>query len=328
MLMSSSLWMRKAPAVVLALVLVGLGLTCVAEAGTPKKVTIFTGSYINFTPIFIADSNGYFKAEGLDATVIRFTSGAEAVEAFRSGQGHLVLSGDFPAMKLWALGDAVGIAPTMWNVDNVTIVTKREIRRAADLRGKRLGTRLGSTLEFFVYKYLASAGMGPKDITIVNLAPPEQIIALDKGEIDALAWDQLSAMKASQVSGDRVHLLTTGKGYFREWLVLSANQRWAQENREAVVAVLRAIRRANQFINERPAEAEATVAQYTKIEPSLLQRFFHIYKYDLTFTKGFRTDMEAMADFMVGQRALPKPIDWNAHFDASFLRAVDPVLVE
>lgn len=323
---SASFWLRKTTVVGLGLILVGLGRT--GDAATPKRVTIFTGANVHFAPFYIADAKGYFKAEGVDATVIPFSSGAAAVEAFRAGRGEIVEAGDFPSMKLWALGDAVGVAAALWSDDNAVVVAKREIQRAADLRGKRVATKLGATHEFFLYKYLASGGLGKEDVKVMDLPPPEQIIALDKGEIDAFAWDQQGARKSIEVSGDRVHVLATGKGYFREWVVVSANPQWARENREALVRVLRAVRRANQLIKEQPAEARAITVRVSGVDPRVVDSLFPILKFVLEYTKVFRADMDAMAGFMIGLKALAKPIDWNMQFDASFLKAVDPALVE
>ena len=303
---------------------IGIG---AAKAAAPK-VSIFTGTAVHFCPLYIADAKGYFKAEGLDVAVTMFTSGAAALESFRTGQGNLILTGHVPSLLLWGRGEGVGIAPIAPSYENAVVVAKREIHGVGDLRGKKVATFTGATAELMLYKYLESGGLGIKDISFINLAPPEQIIALDRGDIDAFVWDGLSAVKARDVSGDRVHVLATNRNYFADWSVLSADRGWAQANRESVIKVLRAIRQADRFIKEQPAEAMAVVARYAKMQPELVQSAFPIYEFDLTDSQKFRKDTDDMATFLIGKKTLAKPVDWSQQFDTSFLKAVDPQLVQ
>jgi NitT/TauT family transport system substrate-binding protein len=323
---SSTQWVL-ALALGFVLVLLALAWTGGARAA-PPKVSIFTGTAVHFCPLYIADAKGYFKAEGLDVTVTMFTSGAAALEGFRTGYGNLILAGHVPSLLLWGRGEGVGIAPISPSYENAVVVAKREIRGVADLRGKKVATFTGATAELMLYKYLESGALGIKDITFINLAPPEQIIALDRGDIDAFVWDGLSASKARDVSGDRVHVLATNRSFFADWSVLSSDRAWAQANRESVVAVLRAIQRANRFIAEQPDEAKAAVARYAKMQLELVQRIFPIYEFDLTYSKRFRKDTDDMAAFLIGKKTLVKPVDWTQQFDDSFLKAVDPALVQ
>jgi ABC-type nitrate/sulfonate/bicarbonate transport system substrate-binding protein len=297
-------------------------------ARAASKVTIFTGTAVHFCPLYVADAKGYFKAEGLEVTVTMFTSGAAALEAFRAGNGNLILAGHVPSLLLWGRGEGVGIAPISPSYENAVVVAKREIRGVADLRGKKVATFTGATAELMLHKYLESGGLALKDITFINLAPPEQIIALDRGDIDAFVWDGLSGSKARDVSGDRVHVLATNRNFFADWSVLSADRAWAQANRDSVVAVLRAIQRANKFIAEQPEDAKATVARYAKMQPQLVQQIFPIYEFDLTYSKRFRKDTDDMTAFLIGKKTLVKPVDWTQQFDDSYPKAVAPALVQ
>ncbi|MEZ4640610.1 MAG: ABC transporter substrate-binding protein [Caldilineaceae bacterium] len=56
----------------------------VAEAKTPLRVTIFP--YLSFSPLYIAQEEGYFSAEGLDVEFVRFQRNSESLTALLRGE--------------------------------------------------------------------------------------------------------------------------------------------------------------------------------------------------------------------------------------------------
>lgn len=313
----------------LGLSLLLFGLNTLALAQAPKDITILMGSSVYQTPMFVADAEGYFKAEGVNVTIIQMASGAAAMDSFRAGQGDILMAGDFPSVKLWSLDkEMVGISAIVSDDEVPVIVGRRELQRPSDLRGKRVSTKVGSTFEFFLYRYLASENLGKEDIKLINLDPPELVVALDKGEIDAFVWNEPYGIRAREISGDRVHVITTGKGFFTEWILLSARREWADQNRDTVSGVLRALDRASKFAREHPPKASAIVTRYTRLEKQAVDELLPLFHFEVSYTKKMRNDLDAMTSFMMERGSLTKPIDWRSQFDASFLKAARPDLVE
>lgn len=300
-----------------------------ANAAGPKDITIFMGSAIQQSSVFIAAEEGYFKAQGLNATVTQFSTGAEAMDSFRAGQGDILMTGDFPSMKLWSLDpQMIGFAAVVSDDEIPVVVAKSDIRGVQDLRGKRVATKLGSTFEVFTYRYLATGGLGKSDVKIVDLNPPEMVIALDKGEIDAFAWNEPFGMKSREFSGDRVRVLANGKGIFTEWILLCVRKQWAEQHRDTMTALLRALDQANKLIREKPTNAAALITKATKIARPVVDALLPKFNFDISYTKKMRDDMDRMAGFMIERKVLAGQIDWKNHFDASYLRTVRPDLVD
>ena len=113
----------------LSLLLLGLN----APAQTPKDVTILMGSSVYQAPMFIADAEGYFKAEGVKHGSFRWFQGQKPW-TLPAGRGDFLMAGDFPSVRLWSLdSEMVGIAALVSDEEVPVIVAKRELRRAADL---------------------------------------------------------------------------------------------------------------------------------------------------------------------------------------------------
>lgn len=302
-------------------------LAVVPAHGATPQITIFSGIGHGFAPVFVADRNGYFKDEGLDVRVVTFTSGSAALEAFRAGRAQFVATGDLPALRTWEIGAAVGLAPLETDDERMVIVADRAISTPGDFKGRKVATRLGSTGDYLLRKYLQHNGLRFTDVTVVNLAPPDMVLALARGDVDAFVIWQPYGWQAEEVTGGKARVLTTGKGLIREYLVLSGSPEFVRANRETTAKVLKALHRAAEWLESTPLEETAKlVADYTKSDLKLTAALLKVLDFSVAATPEFRREMESLAEFGRAQGALEKPIDWGAYFDPSFLKAVSPDL--
>ena len=98
----------------------------IANAADPK-IRIFSGTDEHWVPLQVAKTKGYFAAQGLDAEVTVFTTGAAATEAFRAGRGDFISAGDFPSAAMWKSGNVIGLAPMSSDTEIFGIVGKKDI---------------------------------------------------------------------------------------------------------------------------------------------------------------------------------------------------------
>src|SRR6476619_5680132 len=74
--------------------------TAVAQAQqAPLKLTLFGQPSVNNDAIWMAFEKGFYKDEGLDVTYRLFPSGTTAFQAFQTGQGDIVMTGDLPSVQ-------------------------------------------------------------------------------------------------------------------------------------------------------------------------------------------------------------------------------------
>jgi NitT/TauT family transport system substrate-binding protein len=166
-----------------------------AQALEKPKVTIAVGgkNLLYYLPLTIAEQRGYFKAEGLDATIVDFAGGARALQAVVGGSADVV-SGAFEhtvnmqfkgqAMRAFALQ---GLAPQI--VLGVNPKTMPNYKTVADLRGKKIGvTAPGSSTNVMVNFILAKAGLKPSDVSIIGVGTSQgAVAAMRSGQIDAMS---------------------------------------------------------------------------------------------------------------------------------------------
>src|SRR5262249_54988520 len=213
--------------------------SCPASAADPK-VRIFSGTDEHWVQFQVAKAKGFFKDEGLDAEIIVFTTGATATEAFRAGRGDFISAGDLPSAAMWRSGNVIGLAPMSSDTEIFGIVGKKDISSPQDLRGRKVATALGSTGEFLLYRYLASGGVSPSEVNIVGLAPPEMVISLVRGDIDAFAWLAPFTTRAIDTGKD-LKLIASAKGLANNRIVLNVSTSFHQERRDLVQKVVKAV---------------------------------------------------------------------------------------
>ena len=199
-----------------------ISLASAAYAADPK-VQIFSGTDEHWVPLQVAKAKGFFAAEGVDAQVTVFTTGATATEAFRAGRGDFISAGDLPSTAMWKTGNVIGVAPMSSDTEIFGIVGKSDISSPKDLRGRKVATRMGSTGEFLLYRYLEFGNVMPSEVNIVDLAPPEMVLSLVHGNIDAFAWLAPFTTRAMS-TGKNIKLISNAKGLANNRIILSVTR--------------------------------------------------------------------------------------------------------
>jgi len=166
-----------------------------AQAPEKPKLTIAVGgkNLLYYLPLTIAETQGYFKAEGLDVTIVDFAGGSKALQAVVGGSADVV-SGAFEhtlimqpkgiRLRAFALQ---GRAPQI--VLGINPKTMPGYKSVADLKGKKIGvTAPGSSTNILANFVLAKAGLKPSDVAIIGVgAGTGAVAAMRAGQIDAIS---------------------------------------------------------------------------------------------------------------------------------------------
>ena len=175
--------------------LLGLPLSGHAQAVEKPKLTIAVGgkNLLYYLPLTIAEQRGYFKAEGLDVTIVDFAGGARALQAVVGGSADVVSGAFEHTVNMQHKGQRMrafvlqGLAPQI--VLGINPKTMASYKTIADLKGKKIGvTAPGSSTNVMVNFVLAKAGLKPSDVSIVGVgAGSGAVAAMRAGQIDAMS---------------------------------------------------------------------------------------------------------------------------------------------
>ncbi|WP_280153752.1 ABC transporter substrate-binding protein [Piscinibacter sp. XHJ-5] len=166
-----------------------------AQALEKPKPTIAVGgkNLLYYLPLTIAESLGYFKAEGLEPTIVDFAGGSRALQAVIGGSADVVSGAFEHTLNMQAKGQRLrafvlqGRAPQI--VLGVNPKTMPNFKSVADLKGKKIGvTAPGSSTNVMANFVLAKAGLKPSDVSIIGVgAANGAVAAMRSGQIDAIS---------------------------------------------------------------------------------------------------------------------------------------------
>src|SRR5664279_2346175 len=159
------------------------------------KLTVAVGgkNLLYYLPLTIAETQGYFKGEGLEVTVADFAGGSRALQALVGGSAD-VTSGAFEhTINMQVKGQRLrafvlqGRAPQI--VLGYNPKTMPGYKTVADLKGKKIGvTAPGSSTNVLANFVLGKAGLKPGDVSIIGVgAGSGAVAAMRSGQIDAIS---------------------------------------------------------------------------------------------------------------------------------------------
>ena len=205
-----------------------LGLATAHAQNAPLKVTLFGQPSVNNDAIWMAFEKGFYQQEGLDVTYRLFPSGTTAFQAFQTGQGDIVMTGDLPSVQYFfrVKGDYRTIAVIERDAKGYVVVAGKDITKPQDLVGKTVATRVGSTGSWFVSEYLTKNKIDPKTVTVKNLDTQVLPAALCGGDIAAFFIWQPVGSRTLEICPDKAHYLSDATGYIQGYLVAGARPEW------------------------------------------------------------------------------------------------------
>jgi ABC-type nitrate/sulfonate/bicarbonate transport system substrate-binding protein len=296
------------------------------------KMTLFGQPSVNNDSIWMAFEKGFYQQEGLDITYRLFPSGTTAFQAFQTGQGDIVMTGDLPSVQYFfrVKGDYRTIAVIERDAKGYVAVAQKSIAKPQDLIGKTVATRVGSTGSWFISEYLSKNGVEPAKVAVKNLDTQVLPAALCGGEIAAFFIWQPIGSRTLEICPDKAHYLTDASGYIQGYLVAGARPEWlsAAQGRDIAVRWLRATMKGRDV-----AERDfASVAAYAKAKLDLSEKAtreqWDTNTRPLAIDKVYYDDFCSLSRWAQAEKMTEQKIDFSQLTWPEGLKAVDPKLVE
>ena len=143
----------------------------------------------HMAPLYVARDKKLFEKYGLDVQLILVNSGSLVAQMFAAGELQMTANAPASLVNLAASGEKMSFFLGLSNTSPFTVVTQPNIRRAEDLKGKRIGTaRFGGSSHISALIALEHLGLDLKRDKIVLVqtgVDPDRMAALEAKAIDA-----------------------------------------------------------------------------------------------------------------------------------------------
>ena len=218
-------------------------LATVTVATAQQKIRFNWGAISGvMSPIWVAQEEGLFKKHGLDLELIHIASTSRAIQSMLSGEIHYTTADALNSIQAVGAGADVVMFCEGVNRFVFSIMARPEIKRLADLKGKKIGiTRIGSSTHTAVLFATNKAGLAPADFSLLQLGEvPNILTTLLAGQIDAGALSPPTNSRAKKAGlFELLNLGTDGPEY--PSTVIASTKAHIKANPDNTRRVVRAI---------------------------------------------------------------------------------------
>ncbi|MCK5605806.1 ABC transporter substrate-binding protein, partial [Candidatus Pacearchaeota archaeon] len=194
------------------------------------------------------------------------------------------------------------------------------------LIGKKIGTLMGSTGEFFTEAFLIQNSVSPNNVEMVNIAPSDLPEALNSGEIDAQVIWEPHGTTAKNLLGDRYIRLPSADVYKTTFNFLTMKN-FANEKPEVLRRFLKAIDKATDFIKNNKEEAQEITANRLNLQKEDIVLHWDEFTFELSLEQSFITNIEAEARWAINNN-LTSATEVPNYLDFIYLDGLEAVKPE
>ncbi|HTY41464.1 MAG TPA: aliphatic sulfonate ABC transporter substrate-binding protein [Thermoanaerobaculia bacterium] len=285
--------------------------------------------------LFVAKGQKLFEKAGLAPTFVKFTAGPPMVEAARQKKIDVTSIGSVPFLLGLAEGVdwvIVGINPEGAYGEGLVARKDGGIATVADLPGKRIGYAKGTTAHFGLIMALKQLGIRRDQVTLLDMAPAEQLTALSNREIDAaMVWEPWMRKMVHEADG-RILVTEGDLGTYSTVDVYAARREWLRDNRAAAVRFLRAILMAGEIMQKDPRIGLRALAAEMGIMEGWAEEIYDNspppkmslwtdsrYRYSLVKDSAFHRRLGYLSNFLFDEKISPQRVDVRDVLDASLI---------
>jgi NitT/TauT family transport system substrate-binding protein len=282
-------------------------------------------------PLYVAQQRGFFADEHLAVAITDCIGGTRCLRLVLDDKADLATTSEMPVvLQAFAHADVAILATMAHANDNLKLIARKAggVTRSEQLDGRKVGVIAGTAAQYLLETHLLNVGVDPRHVTMVPLQAEDTVAALRAGRIDAVAvWEPFgyAALRGADPVGLRLPL---SGGYIESYNLVGRRAEFVRRD-DTMVRLLRAVERAEQFIQSRPAEAQAILREQLQLDQHFVDWVWAGLGFRLSLDQALLTTMEgevrwAQREGHVAEGARPNVLTL---VHAGPLKAVKPVAV-
>ncbi|MEO6278017.1 ABC transporter substrate-binding protein [Roseateles sp.] len=308
--------------------LYGLNRHRVSPAEGISKLRIATPLVPHAGLFHLASARGFFRDQGLEATLLPQTHGKAALADLLRGRADLAVAADVPVVVEVLKGAPLSIVASVSSASNELAVlgrVDRGIRTPDDLRGRKIGVTLGTSGEYFLWAFLVRYRIAPQSLQLVDLPPSKLIESLRDGLVDGVAAWQPVRYEAERAFGNAIVSLHAPDAYAQRFVLVGLHD-YVQAHQQELRRLLQALTDAEAFAQAEPQQAKAALAEQIKLKPGALDPSWQDMTFEVEQQQAQLVTLEDVAMWAMARGyapAQPMP-NFLSHLSLDALLAVGP----
>jgi NitT/TauT family transport system substrate-binding protein len=295
------------------------------EFGT-LKIGYLTTS-VSFAPLWVAKETGLFKRNGVSAELI-YVQPAVLTQSMLAGELPMAISGGSTMIEANLRGaDFVILGSWLKNPGLNYLITRPEITRADQLRGKKLGiSRLGAAPHRIMQLVLVKLGIDPNnEVSFLQIGNPSVVlVAIQAGRVDAGLGDVENAYAAKKLG---LHVLAEVRDLGIEYLTndIVSRRGFVERNEKTVRGVMKSIVEAIHYFIINPKHSIEILSKFTGSDSAALK-----IGYDYFAKGGFQTKpyvsirgINAVLEHIATSNPKASEVKPEQFYDSRFVKELD-----
>lgn len=311
---------------ILFTLVVFFGLSLTAQAG--ERAVIGISPSLTATLNIIAQQQGYFSQQGVDADIRVIVSGSKAVAMMLNDELDISESTVFaPVSNSFNRRDFKIYTQVSIAVNDNMIVARKDkgIQEITDLKGKKVGVLKGAFPQYVLDLMLLNAGVDSKEIHLILEENDRLYQMLLSGELDAACFYGGWIDKATTNLKDNAVIFHDEK-LVRVTVVQAGKTRTLERSPELFSRILKAYIKAEEYVKKNPDAALKTVVEYLKLDMSNAKKLWKPKMIHIALEQSLIKDMENLAQWQIdtGLQNSPKIPNYLDFIHFRSLAEVDP----
>ncbi len=254
----------------------------------------------------------FWEKYGIEVDHIIFSSAGESNNALISGTIDVNCGADTRTVALFnSIPDQALIIGTVQrgNRYSTVVAVDSPYKTWEDLKGKKIGIKLGTGAEGVLRKYFAREGLNWEDYQWVNMNVEDMIANLQQGTIDAFhAWEPTPAIAEANGVG---RILRTYGDVALVPASIHTTKKFAEEHRDAIVRFLAAHLEKAEMIKNDPDKAAEIAARAASekglsVPAEAFKKIFQRIDFQIDFNQTVIDAIKDTAEFLKSQGKIDK----------------------
>jgi len=211
----------------------------------------------------------------------------------------------------------------------IMVRTDSPYKTFKDLAGKRIAIPSRFAVDFlFLRKMLLREGMTPKDIQIIEMAPPDMPAALYAKAVDAYCTGEPFGAAAQHAGYGRVLRMTRDEWRNYICCVLTVREELIAENRPLVQDLVNHVLGAGQWLDEKQDNRNKAVAiaagrKFFNQDPNIIRFVMENPVDRVTYgdLRMIRAEFEELMQLSIEVGTIKSPVPYEKYMDESFAKA-------
>ena len=213
--------------------------------------------------------------------------------------------------------------------------TDSAYRKFKDLKGKRIAIPSRFAVDFlFLRKMLAKEGMTPKEIEIIEMAPPDMPAALYAKAVDGYCTGEPFGAAAQRAGYARPLAVTRDEWRNYICCVLTIREELIKDNRPLVQDLVNHVQAAGNWLDTRAANRDkaanlAAGRKFFNQDPNIIKFVMENPTDRVTYgdLRMIRAEFDELMNLSIEAGTLKRPVAYENYVDESFVKNLKTAVI-